>query len=452
MEKERTIVQQFGDFACSLNLEKIPSEVKQKIKLCIMDALECCISSESDIRKKGAFNSIEKRDSEKGCLLWGTCSYASPENAAFYNGVSGAISSRNDINRKAKAHPGSVIVPTVLGIAEHCHANGRQVMKAILAGYEVMTRYGNTLRLAKLPSSFRGTAMTGSTAAALSAAVVLRLPSEQVSSAASFAVHNSFGLNQWAWAGTGEDVLQNGWCCRNGIQAAFLAQAGVPGTPDIFEGPCGMLEAFRCLPLAEYMTDDLGKAWHILDIRFKEISACINVQSPGQAAQILARKHQINTEDIQSVEIQISGRSKSWPGCDNVHVSNLVQAIMSIQFTVAQALVHKDCSAIKWAPPYDDAVKSLIPKCILVENEQFTKIHDQQQSVIVTVTMKDKTTYSQYLEDVITLTDQQVMERFHDTIERYFGLEKANKLENMIQNLENIEDTSFLVSLLKADA
>lgn len=446
--KDLTIAEQLGVYAASISLNALPPPVLRRIKICMADAIECCFSSSTDIRKQGAYTSIDKVSHETGCTLWNTGSYASLGDAAFYNGVTGAISSRNDISRIAKSHPGSVIIPSVLAAAEMFHLSGTQVLKGILAGYEIMIRYGNTLRLATLPNSFRGTAFIGPMGAAAATATALGLSSQQITSAISFAIHNGFGLNEWAWAGTGEDVLQNGWACRNGIQAVMLAKAGIPGAKTIFEGPCGLLPSFHAMDKAEYLTEHLGKTFHIMDVRFKEISACMNVQTAGQAAQTLACQHNINAADIGHIEIQVAGQSKNWPGCDNIVVTNLVQAIMSIQFTVAQAIVHKNCSSIKWEPPYEPSVTELMKRCNITENSGYSDHHYERQSASIIIHMKDSTTYRYHQPDVQTLDESQVLERFRRTMTACYNAGKAGQLVQTILNLDQETDVCPFVRQL----
>ena len=43
-----TILEQLAEFSCSLKLKNIPTKVVDHAKLCIMDAIECCVSSETE--------------------------------------------------------------------------------------------------------------------------------------------------------------------------------------------------------------------------------------------------------------------------------------------------------------------------------------------------------------------------------------------------------------------
>ena len=320
----------------------------------------------------------------------------------------------------------------------------------MIAGYETMIRFGHTLRKAGLPSSYRGTAMIGAMGTAVAAARVLGLSAVQIASAASFAVHSCFGLNEWTWAGTGEDVLQNGWASRNGIIAARLAQTGLPAAPSIFEGRAGFLNAFHASDYADLMTENLGSYYYIMDVKFKEICACVNVQTAGQTAADLARTYHPDCKEIASVRIDCSEHSKNFPGCNNTEVDNLVRAIMSIPFAVASSLILEDPTAIRWAPPYREDITALTKKCYLVADPVFSVTHYEHQSSRITVTMNDGTVLVTEHPDLITPSEDDVLERFKRTFVNRIGEERAIPLCSYMESIHQQSSPSAMLHLLAA--
>ena len=68
-----------------------------------------------------------------------------PEQAAFINACFGHAQDFDDTCLKVQTHPGAVIIPVALAIAEETGASGLQVMKAIAAGMEVMLRVAHSV-------------------------------------------------------------------------------------------------------------------------------------------------------------------------------------------------------------------------------------------------------------------------------------------------------------------
>ncbi len=69
----------------------------------------------------------------------------SAENAAFVNGTFGHGFEMDDVYAAALAHPGPAVVPAALAIAERDGCSGKDLLLAVVAGYEVMGRCGYAL-------------------------------------------------------------------------------------------------------------------------------------------------------------------------------------------------------------------------------------------------------------------------------------------------------------------
>lgn len=445
---ERTILETIAEFCFSLDLKEVPSDVIRHAKVCVMDALECCLSSENDFRKEGAFNSFEK-GCDRECTLFGTGERSDAPDAAFYNTVSGAIAYRNDISIVGKGHPGSIAIPTVLAVAEKYGCDGKTALEAIIIGYEVMIRFGAMLGDADFSYAFRPTAFVGPVGAAFAAAKVMGLSKEQTVSAASLAFNCASGLNQWADDGTGEDVIQNGWGAKNGVVCAEMAKAGVLGAPNVIEGKFGFGKAFGVTDSLSILTEKLGVEYYLKDTRFKQIPACMNVQNAAQIADYIAKQEGFDKNRVSSVLIEMTGGGKHWPNGDKKEVETLIHAAMSVPYTVAQTLIAGDCDKVLFAPPYSSETREMINRCEVVENPEFTRIQKQHQVIRVTVTQNDGRVFSEKRLDARTLTEEEAVDKFMATVDRIYGNGKGKEFKNQLVELESIGDVSSILSNLR---
>ena len=382
--------------------------------------------------------------------LFGMGRMASAEDAAFYNTVTGAVTSRNDSSPTGICHPGSILFPVVLALAEEEGIGGKEVLEAVLCGYETMIRLGNTLVSAQIEKSFRNTALVAPFGAAFAAAKAVNLSEEETASAASFACHSAGGVNEWALSGTGEDVFQNGWGARNGIQAMRLARSGAVGCDTIIEGERGLLAAFGAQEKVSLMTEGLGGSYKILEVIHKPIDSCFFVQGPCQAAEQLLKRHRLNVSEIREVEIRVSAQAKNYPGCDyKGEILTPVQGIMSIPLGVASTLVLGDSSHIRWEPPFTQGITNLMECCQVKESEKLTKEAPEKQGAEVYVRMKSGEEYVSALPDVVPLTDEQVIERFSRTASERLGDIRMKKMRDMIWHLEEFESIHPLIGFLQ---
>lgn len=450
--EEKTTVEILAEYTASLRLEDIPPEVVKKLKLCVGDALECCLSPVEDKRSRAAFASIAKDGPERSAALFATGRRASGEDAAFYNTVKGALTSRNDSSRTAICHPGSILIPVVFALAAERHLSGKQALEAILAGYEAMIRLGNALVQAKISGSWRNTSLVAPFGAAFAAAKAMELQEAQTAAAASFSCHFAGGINQWAVEGTGEDVFQNGWGARNGILAMRLAMSGAPGCRSILEGENGLLAALGARAQSRRLTEELGKTYMILDVMHKPIDSCFLVQGPCQAALALTQQApelSWTAGELDRILIEVSGQAKAYPGCDNNReINSLVQGIMSIPLGVASTLVRKSCDGIAWAPPIPPEILAVMEKCLLIEDPDMTAVFPSRQGARITVIRKDSRKFTSCRPDVEPLTPPQVWQRFQSTAKARLGEEKSRRLTEAVSRLETLKDMGEILSLL----
>lgn len=443
----RTYIQKMADFAASVRYEALPQDVVDKVKVCIADALECCVSPMTDQRGEAALYSVRKDAPDHKATLFCTGHKASAEDAAYYNTVKGAITSRNDTGMAAMSHPGNVLVSTVLALAEENGASGKQVIEAIAVGYECMLRFGQLLH-GRMDRAWRTTAVYGPVGAAFAAGKIAGLDADGIASAASFACHSCGGVNEWAITGTGEDVFQNAAGARNGIQAMRLAEGGAKGCPTILEGSAGIAAAFGVTDGFECLTRGLGETWLIHTVIHKPITSCILVQNPCQDVQLMLEENpQLAAADIDHVVIEVNKMSKEHYGCsNNERIDTLPNAIMSIPLGVAGTLIKGDCEKLNWIPPIAPDILDLMRRSVVVENEEYTKAG--RSACTIRVFMKDGTVYSREKEKLTTMTDEQVWAKFRGTCAERVGADKAGEAGVLLEELEALADIRRIGELL----
>lgn len=442
-----SILEQLAEFTFSLKYEDIPENVIHHAKLCIMDAIECCISSETDNRKTGSLGSID-RNPNYPCCLFGTNERAGMADAAFYNTVSGAIAYRNDVSIVGRGHPGSIAIPTALALAEGYGLNGKRLLESVVVGYEIMIRFGAMLGHADFPYAFRPTAFVAPVGAAFVAAKAMGLSRSQTVSAASLAFNCAAGFNEWAEDGTGEDVIQNGNGARNGILCALQAKNGVLGAPWVIEGKFGFNAAYKTDRFSHYLVEDLGKIFHLTDTKFKQIPACMNVQNVAQLADIIAKKPGFDDSKVKSILIEMTQGGKDWPNGDKKDVETLIHSTMSLPYTTAATLIERDCNKVKFAPPYSEKLRKLIDKVEVVAKPEYTAIQRKHQVVGLTVAMEDGTVYFEESLDARTLTEEEVVRLFVSTIDNYCGLGKGERLRELFETMETQKDMRSVLDIL----
>ena len=187
---------------------------------------------------------------------------AQPAIAALVHGTLAHARDFDDTFPDSVVHPGSVMVPAALGLAEQLDAGFTELAAAIVVGYEVAARLGKIAGRGFHARGFHATGIVGPIAAAAAASHLLRLDPAGSADALGLATSMSAGLLAFLGDGAWSKWMHAGWAAHGGIIAAELGQARCRGPRHAFDHPAGLFEAFDggekdLSPLLE----GLGSTW-----------------------------------------------------------------------------------------------------------------------------------------------------------------------------------------------
>jgi 2-methylcitrate dehydratase PrpD len=166
--------------------------------------------------------------------------------AVFASAMAGHAAEVNDFCPSAFVQPGPAVVSTALGVAGLRGGSGRDVLRAIVAGYELACRVPKALGARNLRAAGLANHGVGPVfGAAATASALLGLSADQVASVWAYCAQQASGSWQWL---LDVDHLEKafvfaGMGARNGLQAALLVEAGMTGVPDALDVPGGWLGA-----------------------------------------------------------------------------------------------------------------------------------------------------------------------------------------------------------------
>ena len=193
--------------------------------------------------------------------------------AALINGTASHTAEVDDIYREAIYHPGAPTFSAALALGQAVGASGLEFLKAAIAGYETSTRIGRTLGRAHY-RHWHNTGTVGSFGAATAAAYLLGLDAPQTAHALGLSATFAAGLQQAFKLESLAKPLHAGRAAEAGVTAALLAQQGVTASLDVFEGAAGMGLAMSDGPDWGAAFADLGQAFNITAMTFKNHACC----------------------------------------------------------------------------------------------------------------------------------------------------------------------------------
>ena len=184
-----------ADFVAGLAFERVPSEVRERIKLLMLDALGCAIFGAGLPWSRILSETLEAVDTSRSATVWGTDRRLSAPHAALVNGTLVQSFELDDVHRQGVLHVGAVTLPSILAIAEmRPGMTGRDLLTSAVAGYEIGPRVGMCMGPEHISQGWHSGATVGVFSAAAGAAAALRLSADKTVHALGIAGTQAAGL------------------------------------------------------------------------------------------------------------------------------------------------------------------------------------------------------------------------------------------------------------------
>jgi len=257
--------------------------------------------------------------------------------AALLNGAVGNVLEMDDIHRTAILHPGPVVIPAALAMAERERATSIALLDAVVRGYEAMIRVGQAVG----PAHYRfwhNTSTCGPFGAAAAGASLLGLDTSGLTHALGNAGTQAAGLWQVRHEPVMSKQLHNGRAAHAGLLAADWARRGFTGPASILEGPQGFFAAMCSDADPAVVLADPDAPWKIHETGFKPWPARRHAHAAIDAA--LALRPRLAPDSITRIEVRTYPDAIAF--CDRVHPETIVQAKFSLQHSVAMSLLAGD--------------------------------------------------------------------------------------------------------------
>src|SRR6202047_5431593 len=135
-------------YVANLKFDDIPSEVRERAKVLTLDFLDSAIRARRDAESTPALLKMLEAlalDGTGESTVFGDAKTWTPAVAALLNGALGPSLDFDDTHADSSLHPSAPVVPAAFAVGELVGASGREVLTAIVAGYEVCCRLGNAL-------------------------------------------------------------------------------------------------------------------------------------------------------------------------------------------------------------------------------------------------------------------------------------------------------------------
>jgi 2-methylcitrate dehydratase PrpD len=385
---KETVAESLGKFVHSLSYDRLPKEIIEKAKTCMVNGIGIGIACYDYEYAKIARQAIKAEEmgmaKEKSATIFCDGSKVTVMGAAFANAA--LFHGRAQEDTLGSSHTGTVITPAALAIAERDGCSGKEVIAAIVAGYEVVGAFDREVSAYTTPRGFRASPAFGIFGSTAAASKLFKLTEEQTINAVGFAAAFASGTLECFTAGTMEWRFEVGVASREGILASLIAKNGGKAAPTAIEGKTGYLMAFaNRADMAENIAAHLGKKWEIMNAGFKPYAVCAFNQTPVITMLGLVKENKINADEIERLQIRVNPYEYYYAGMNyRGPFSSVGATLMSTPYCLAVACVDKEVTL--------EGISQFTNQKILVLIDRIEHVPDEKiprWSCIVDVQMKN---------------------------------------------------------------
>jgi hypothetical protein len=397
-----SLARKLARFAVDLSYDRIPERVKDKARACLLHNIGVGLAGHGSgaAHKAKTAVLVDEAASDRGATILVTGEKATPGAAAFVNSALMHAKLQEDAYHTG-SHPGVMIVPAALATAETRGSSGRDLLTALVAGYEVETAITADFIPRSNEQGFRSSPIYGPFGAALAAGKLLGLDEDQMTHAIGFAATFAAGTFE---GGDGTDVmvLQVSQAPRSGLLAAQLAGHGARASDTSLEGTIGFYYSFTGSNEGlDNLADHLGERWEIMEVTLKRYPTSMFNQPPVQMMLDLTRAHDIRPEQIESVRVEMNDFETSYPGAKFASAYGRRRGLGATAFVVAAACVNRGFALpadrpAGWSSPIEgiDRLPTHAASHALAERITVVGLpHTAPLSPLVTIRLTDGTTY-----------------------------------------------------------
>jgi len=295
-----------AEFAAGLSFEALPAEVAERAKLLMLDTVGIIVRARHDAESTPPMvRAVERMGMGGGeCTVFGDAARYAPPAAALLNGALAHSLDFDDTHAAGSIHSSAPIFPAAFAAAEMTGVSGRDLIAAVVAGYEIQIRLSLALGPADhYARGFHPTATCGVFGAAAAAGRIFGVTPRQMVSAFGIALSQAAGSMQFLANGAWTKRSHVGQAAQNGLVAAVLASASYLGPTGAFEGKAGFLNAYAPAPDPSKAVARLGEKWETMRLAVKPYPCCRYAHAAMDAVAALRAEQGIAPDEVERIEI-----------------------------------------------------------------------------------------------------------------------------------------------------
>jgi 2-methylcitrate dehydratase len=444
-------------YATNLKYEDLPEDIVRMAKRTILDTFGCAFGGYTAGPSRIATKLASDVDAKRGATVLCSGIKTSPDLAAFANGVMIRYLDFNDAFvslTHGAGHPSDTLA-ALLAAAELAERSGRDLITATVLAYEVFCKIADTFDY--LGSGVDHSTMTGF-ATVVGASRLMGLSPEETVHAIGITVGGNTAIRQGR-----TDTLSN-WkafasadASRKAIFSAQLAQNGMTGPSNVFEGRLGFFNLISHKPTAP---PQLGEPYGIRRAFTKRFPLGQFSQTVAQAA-VEARHFVTKPDDIAEINIRVSRSAIKImaDSADKWRPQTHETADHSIPYAAGLALTYGGIEPEYYEDPYlhDQRLLDLVSRVKCTPSDEADRREHELNLCELEIVLKSgerKTVRVEYHRGHFNnpMTDAEMEEKFRSMAQKHLSADRLDSLLRRLWALESVPKVDELIAATRVRA
>ena len=452
------ITRTISDYIANIRTAEVDPEFLELGKRHILDTLAAAISCKdlepAVLGRKYAL--MKSANAPNGATLLATKERVGLVDAAYGSAMIVHGSEINDFQPESFVQPGPAVCGAAFAIAENRGGSGSDLLRAVVAGYELCGRMPKALGVRTLyEAGIANHSLGPCFGAAATSASMLGLSEAQVQVVMSYAAQQASG--SWQWLLDNDHVEKTfvfaGVGARNGVEAALLVEQGYTGVTDPFDNPAGFMNqgVFRkgASHNPEYLIEDLGTRSELSVTAYKRYPVGGPTQ-PAVEALLQLRQH-TSPQTVESIVMEMPGR---WDAFRNAEMPAL-----NLRYLASIILIdgRLDLVAAQDRERFntDTAVRALMEKMDVVHAPDLEVEAGETRTEPARVTLRDRRTgehkvFVPFVRGFPShpMTRQDVLDKADELISPVLGESRTREIIEATMNIERLPRAAEIIPML----
>lgn len=390
MFERHDVISHIADFICNTKRDDIPTKVQSTAISCLVDFIGVSYLGTHHKNYKILLNRLATSTTNGKSYVFGLSSKHDYKTAAFLNGFVGHVMDFDDTSYEGITHPSATVFPASFALGQEKSITGDDLLIAYIIGMEVHMAFGRSLGDAFYHRGNWTSSVLGNLSATAAVCRVLNLNIQQTKYALATSFGTTYGLRSLHATAIKAAVI--GRINRDAIENGLLSLYGLDTSEKTLTGTFGFINVNAMNNFNHNEFFKLGDYWSIQQtgLLFKLYPICSAGQSACDAVSILKQHHNINSDDILSINCETTKLAYESMIID---IPNSAQECQfSLKYSIAcialDNILTADHLTEKSIARPD--IKKMINKITSVQTDALNKNPEAPEGAIITIQTKDK--------------------------------------------------------------